>query len=253
MKELKLRKAAPFYRSADPKPLMWLGWGTIMLLLGRGWQYVFWATPWSAWWPWLGIILGLGGWWLSWRLLWGFSADVGLGVVGLILLVHLGWKVAEHGWRWVDALEHTLAWSTPLLLWGYWRRLPRRSYLARLAVAATFTGHGLFALGWPYATPPHFVFMTQSILGVSTNTALGLLRVAGSLDLLVSLAIFVPRVWRLALIYAVIWGSLTALARPMAYVTTESLLPDLHRWVMEMLWRLPHALVPLALWHETRR
>jgi hypothetical protein len=224
-----------------------------MLLLGRGWQYIFWATPWSTPGPWLGVVLGLGAGWLGWHLLRGRSANSWLGLVGLVLLAHLGWKVAEHGWRWVDAIEHTLAWSTPLLLWACLSNLSRWSLAAKLAIAATFTGHGLFALGWPYPTPAHFVFMTQSILGVDTDTALGFLRVAGSLDLVVSVAIFLPKVSRPALIYAVIWGSLTALARPMAYVAADSWLADLHRWAMEMLWRLPHALVPLALWYRGRR
>jgi hypothetical protein len=188
---------------------------------------------------------------LVWRQ--GEKMGLLLGLSAALLLLHLGWQVALHGWRWVDALEHTLAWSTPLLLWAVYRGIAGWSLAAKVAVAATFTGHGLFALGWPYATPPHFFFMTQSILGVSQESARVILQVAGTFDLVVSIGTFVPQIARLALLYAVFWGSLTALARPLAYVELESLLPDLHRWLMECIWRLPHALVPLALFHHGKK
>jgi len=232
--------------------LRWLTLGTALMLLGRAWQYAFWESPWSEMVAWLGPILGLAAVLLAATLVWQRPSTPLLWLAAWLLLWQVGAKVADHGWRWVDGLEHTLAWSTPLLLWAARQSLSRWSLAAKVAVAATFTGHGLFALGWPYPTPPHFVFMTQSILGVTQETALGFLRLAGSLDLVVSVAMFLPQTSRLALAYAVFWGSLTALARPLAYVATESLLEDLHRWAMEMLWRLPHALVPGALWLQMR-
>lgn len=166
---------------------------------------------------------------------------------GLTLLGFMSWQVAYKGSPLPDWLEHTLSWSTPLLLWVALRQPTRWPLLAKMAIAATFTGHGLYALGWPAPTPPHFLFMTQQTLSLSVPDATALLRIAGGLDLLVSLGLFLPRVSRLALGYAVLWGSLTALARPVAYVALETVGPDLHRWAMELVWRMPHALVPLAL------
>jgi hypothetical protein len=164
-----------------------------------------------------------------------------------MLLAQMLLQVATQGFRLPDLMEHTLGWASPWLLLLAASGHQAWPLLARIAVALTFTGHGLFALGWPWPLPPHFGYMTTRITGLTPEGAQWLLRLAGSLDLLVSVGIFMPRLAKPALVYAIIWGGLTALARPTAYVLWPSFWPDLHRWGMEMAWRLPHALVPLAI------
>ena len=54
---------------------------------------------------------------------------------------------------------------------------------------------------------------------------------------------------RSAIIYMIVWGALTAIARPLGQPAT-SFLERLIVWGPEGLWRLSHALVPLWLWRR---
>jgi len=117
---------------------------------------------------------------------------------------------------------------------------------AVIAFVMTFAGHGSFALNlWP--TPATFYAMTTVILGVEYETAQWLLRAAGVLDFLVCLGIFIPWVRRPCVLYAAVWGLLTALARPVSGMAT-----DLNYWgadlyLHEAVLRAPHVLIPLYL------
>ncbi|MEM9379344.1 MAG: hypothetical protein AAGB93_05280 [Planctomycetota bacterium] len=118
--------------------------------------------------------------------------------------------------------------------------------VARVAVVSVFAGHGVYALGlWP--TPATFHGMTSLILGTGHEATTALLRGVGALDLLVCLGLFFPGTRRSAALYAAAWGTLTALARPVAGMST-----GLHHWgadqfLHEAVLRAPHALLPLFL------
>ncbi len=248
--------AAVASSGGSPWSITWLRWAVISLLIGRIWQYFFWLTPYHDWgegWSWQ---VGAGLFLLVAAVLVGSRQRRGLLVVlaisSLILLGQAlsGW--VAHRYEFPHLIEHSLAWSSPLLLGlALWRPGHRPSW-ARIAVGLTFTGHGLYALGWPYPTPPHFQYMTQTLLGAEAGEAQLFLRIAGGLDLLIAVGIFLPQVAQPLLLYACCWGLATAWARPLAYVALDSWGEDLHRWGMEMVFRLPHSLVPLALWWEAR-
>lgn len=124
----------------------------------------------------------------------------------------------------------------------------RLVFLMKIAIALTFTCHGLYAIGF-YPRPGLFVDMTINILRVSEETAVLFLKIAGILDFALSILIFVPRFAKPALIYAIIWGSLTALARIVANFYWSNLEHTFGFWFWESLYRVPHALVPfLALY-----
>jgi hypothetical protein len=117
--------------------------------------------------------------------------------------------------------------------------------LGRLAIAGTFIGHGLYAMGY-YPVPGNFVDMVIIHLGVGESTARQLLFGMGCLDLFVAAGMVLPfRFARPFLVYAMVWGGITALARfRFGFDMTQS---DFGAtwFVPEILWRAPHAALPL--------
>ena len=117
---------------------------------------------------------------------------------------------------------------------------------AIVAVIMTFAGHGCYAFGlWP--TPGTFYAMTSVILGVEYETANTILRVAGILDFLVCFAILLPWTRRSAALYAATWGFLTAIARPVAGMSTSLYYCGADLYLHESILRAPHFMIPLYL------
>jgi hypothetical protein len=118
--------------------------------------------------------------------------------------------------------------------------------LAEICVALTFIGHGLFALGWPYAVPSHFIDMFVSFVGTTESLSRQILLVIGLLDVLVGLSLFFKIRSTAILSWAIVWGGVTALARTATMVMPNSLENNLY-WLTESAVRLPHMLLPLAV------
>lgn len=258
--------------------------GATALFLGRAWQHWFWDTPYRALlWDehWVGpIVKKFGGTWdayaasaatdriiqwsiesLGWFYLLCALAAILIrrfpragggfmiaGSAGLIVLSALYYK--EQFFYIGQLLEYTLQWSFPLILWYFVRNrgFDRPLFLAlRVAVALTFTCHGLYAVGF-YPVPGQFVSMTMNILGLGNAEAVQFLRVAGILDFIVSAVLFIPdnKVRKAALVYCVFWGAATSFARVGAFVHWADFWHDLHQWLLETLYRFPHFMGPLA-------
>lgn len=174
---------------------------------------------------------------------------IGLGSVWLIFLSWLYFK--EHFNQAGLFIEYALQWGTPLLLLmavsrTQWTRTWRLG--AALAAALTFIGHGLYAIGW-YPRPGYFVQMTLNITGWSEANSIRFLAWAGALDFLAALALFVPlvRVRMVGAAYMVFWGAATAIARLWAHWIPGMAWEVLAQWLHQVIYRLPHALVPLIL------
>jgi hypothetical protein len=170
-----------------------------------------------------------------------------LGVLQLLFLTFLYWK--EHFFIIAQLIEYSLQWSTPLFLL-YWiikgETASRMFFWLKLAIALTFVGHGFYALGW-HPRPAHFLTMMMWLPGVTEARAADLLWIAGVLDLVVAVLIFLPRVRLPALAYAAAWGLITALARVLTHLTPAEDAYGLIPWAFETLVRLPHGLLPLLL------
>ncbi len=125
---------------------------------------------------------------------------------------------------------------------------------AIIAVIMTFSGHGCYALGlWP--TPGNFYAMTTLILEVEYPTAQNLLRTAGVLDFFVCVGICIPFLRRGTVLYAAVWGFLTAIARPVAGMSWGLNYWGADQYLHEALLRAPHFLIPLYLfflWRQPR-
>ncbi len=158
--------------------------------------------------------------------------------------------------------EYALQFGSPFFLLVFYRQKgvvgPSYRFWMKVAIALTFTCHGLFALGW-VPTPGYFVEMVMNITGLDQSQSLAFLKVAGILDTVLSVMLFLPWRWSVlsALAYAVFWGLATTAARVWSYSYVMGWDDLLLRWLHESIMRLPHFLVPLflllLLWKEWRR
>ena len=127
-------------------------------------------------------------------------------------------------------------------------------FMAILAFIMTFAGHGSYALGlWP--TPGNFYAMTSLILHVDYPTAKAIILAAGVLDLMVCIGILIPFLRRSSAMYGVVWGFLTALARPVAGMSFSLYYWGADQFLHEAALRAPHFLIPLYLfflWYNSR-
>lgn len=147
--------------------------------------------------------------------------------------------------------EYALQWMSPLFLsWYVFQPLPttRLILLMKIALAVTFVCHGLYAVGY-YPVPGSFQTMLMRIFPLTEIQTLAVLKVAGLLDFVLSILILLPhrKIVLTALGYATIWGLLTALARPVAHFYPQFWLDSLAQWTPELLFRVPHFIIPAWL------
>ena len=187
-----------------------------------------------------------------------------LGTFFLLLHTFLDWK--DHWFRLAQLLEHAIQVVTPLLILYVGKRglvttkpgtrltfrAPTPNDVAQLllyckiAIALTFASHGLFALS-VYPIPGNFIDMVISITGLGEGAVRSLLLVAGVLDLVIAVGVFLPRRFaRPVLYYATFWGLATALARLLAGFQWGDPLLSLHNYGYQVIYRLPHGLLPLV-------
>lgn len=178
-----------------------------------------------------------------------------LGGFSLILLAALYCK--EKFFHLGQFLEYTLQWSSPFfLIWLHKNQdiTSKTMQLMKIAVALTFICHGLYAIGY-YPRPAGFMEMTMSILPLNDGEAVRFLQIAGILDFVAGVLIFLPgRVGMGAITYCLIWGFLTTIARIWAHFYPDFLENLLMQWVHESVYRFPHFLIPMAilLWQLNR-
>ena len=174
-------------------------------------------------------------------------AGIALLVASVLLTILALLHYKEHFYHLGQLFEFTIQVVAPILLYREIFQKSSRSktlLIAKCAIALTFTCHGLYALGF-YPQPGNFVDMMISGFGVDEPTAIRLLQVAGIMDIVISVSLFIPRLQRPALWYAVIWGLLTALARTTTGVYDGIFWASLNQSLPLTLYRLPHGLIPL--------
>ena len=102
----------------------------------------------------------------------------------------------------------------------------------RIALCGEFLGHGWYA----WRAEPSFQALLMGATGLSAAWAERLLPLIGCVDFVVALAALIKPL-RVILLYAVVWGFATALARPVSGET--EIWAFIERW--------PNCAVPLAL------
>lgn len=258
---------------------------TITVFAGRAYQHLFWDAPyreilwdpyWSGWfvksilgmsWDEFArnpavdaavrkVVIGMGGFYLVCAVGAVFVRKLGrwgrtLMLTGSLALIFLAVAYTKaRFYHFGQFFEYALQFSSPLfLIYMLKNGITSRLFLwMKIAIALTFTCHGLYAIGY-YPVSGLFMSMTLHILGTDASQTMLFLRTAGILDFVVSVGIFLPsRFSRWLLLYAVFWGGATALARIVGNFYWQFPLDCLHQWVYESVYRFPHFLIPAALW-----
>ncbi|TYP72757.1 hypothetical protein [Aquimarina intermedia] len=174
-----------------------------------------------------------------------FTTIIFSGGCSLVLLSILLTK--EKFYHTAQFFEHTIQFGLPFLLLYYRSKSVDKKmflFLLNLSIAITFFSHGLYAFGF-YPVPGTFVDMVIQILGTDETMSIHLLYIAGILDFAIAILIFVPKTALYILLYAVIWGFLTAMARIVASIDFIFFWQSLHQNLYETIYRLPHGIVPL--------
>ncbi len=181
-------------------------------------------------------------------------------VLGTLNLVWISWANWLNSGRGIgQLLEHASQFFAPMFLFmavrsdSGWSK--ETDGVVKRCIGLTFFCHGLFAYGFishiwilHHQTPAHYVLLVQNCLGIENIIAAAkLLRSIGIVDFIVAICIFFPYARVPALIYMVLWGFITALARPWAFFQVDSAISTLNRWIPEFLERTPHFLLPLLL------
>lgn len=165
----------------------------------------------------------------------------------LFILALLCWK--EKYFYFGELIEYSLQIVCPFLLYVLIYRNPKPLNVIRamqVAIALTFVGHGLYALGY-YPVPGNFQQMMVNFFGVNETTARQMLFWAGFIDIVIAIGIFVPRLQIPMLAYAAFWGFVTAFARLVANYDAHIPLYSLNLWLFEVLCRIPNGGLPLLL------
>lgn len=147
-------------------------------------------------------------------------------------------------------LEHITQCCSPLFFLYYlskgWDM--KLVLMMKTALSITFISHGIYALGL-LPVPVHFMEMTMELMNLDENAARLFLTIAGIMDFLVAIMIFLPKkISQSALIYMTVWALLTTFARlfyPLA--STEISLALLGIGLSETIFRFPHFLITIVL------
>ncbi len=182
-----------------------------------------------------------------------------MGAASLFLLASLYAK--DRFFQAAQLLEYALQFSTPVFLIILYKQQAvsqRLIFAMKIAIALTFTCHGMYAIGFGNAQRSvEFMNMTMSILHVSERGAVYFLKTVGILDIIASILIFLPfRIAVVALWYCVGWGMLTCIARMWSHFYLENWQGTLLQWLHESVYRFPHFLIPLfvvlVIWYWRR-
>jgi hypothetical protein len=164
--------------------------------------------------------------------------------------------------RWVGvdydfgmAIEHSLQMFAPVALYfalSFPKRIRAVAIGIAIATAFTFTGHGFYAAGI-HPVPLSYQTMTMKLLGTGGEATLHFLLIAGWLDIIAAIALFIAPLRRAALLYCIGWGLLTALARVVSHFSFSASGWALDPWLAETLVRSSHWMMPLLLLGLLRR
>lgn len=84
-------------------------------------------------------------------------------------------------------------------------------WVLRVSLFGEFLGHGIFAI----QLKKRFLEMLTAMTGITGDLANTLMKIVGTFDVIVAFFAIIKPI-RIILIYATVWGFLTALARPIA-------------------------------------
>lgn len=197
------------------------------------------------------LLAGLGGI-LSWGGLYVSVAGRGMWPRRALRLLTGGlvaWGIVtfiQENWAIQNFLEHALLMGAPMVLAMRWSEGGKEAavQLALFLSAATFLGHGVYALGYGRDST-NFIEMVTALTGLDERGADIFLLAAGVLDVAAAVTVVMGRWFRIALWYMVIWGLVTALARLFFYISPTDFWGTFAIGLAACGYRLVHGLAPL--------
>tara|TARA_B100000809_G_scaffold118758_1_gene117043 strand:+ start:3284 stop:4153 length:870 start_codon:yes stop_codon:yes gene_type:complete len=174
---------------------------------------------------------------------------LGLGGFSLLLLAILLSK--SKFFHLAMFFEHAIQFGTPFVLLYLLKTkgdFSKITFSLKIITALTFASHGMYALGLYYPLPGNFVTMTLNILPITEDITKQFLFTAGILDFIVVVFIFIPKLQKIGLIYAVIWGVGTAFARIASGLSYDVSFSIIHQYLYTTIYRIPHGLIPLLIY-----
>ncbi|MFD0962636.1 hypothetical protein [Pseudofulvibacter geojedonensis] len=171
--------------------------------------------------------------------------------ISLIILALLQTK--EKFYHLAMFFEHSIQFSLPFLLIYFTKT---NNYLSftwylKTIIALTFTCHGLYAIGCIYPLPANFVTMSLNTLPLTETQVKYFLFIAGILDFIIAIGIFIPKLYKPILMYAIFWGSITAIARIASGLTYDVSINIFHQYLYQTIYRVPHGIAPIILLYLT--
>lgn len=112
------------------------------------------------------------------------------------------------------------------------KNIKKIEWVLRIGLFGEFLGHGIFAL----QLKQRFLEMLTAFTTITGNAATKIMYVIGAMDIAVAIFAILKPI-RIVLIYATIWGFMTALARPIA---GDPIWDFIERWAN---WAVPLALL----------
>jgi hypothetical protein len=170
------------------------------------------------------------------------ASGIGLIFLAVLLTITKNYKLGQF-------IEYSIQFTSPFLLLSFikykWIQ-QNLLFILKLLIALTFVGHGLYAIGY-YPVPGYFVDMVIRIFKCSESFARTFLTIAGILDMMLAIGLFLPNksIVKYCLLWAVIWGFSTAIARVVGNYYPDFIMRSLHQTIYEMAYRLPHGLLPV--------
>ncbi len=174
-----------------------------------------------------------------------------LGLALFLFLVFGICMIKDKNYDVLQLFELSMQFAAPLLL--YFNadlesiRNKKNLLFLKVSVALAFIPHGIFAMGLVFI-PGHFLDMTIKILGINESQATNFLFVAGLIDIVFSVLIFIPKISKYIILYLIFWGFTTAVARLVSGFNGNFILSSFHNFTYLVIFRLSHGIVPLLIY-----
>ena len=168
-------------------------------------------------------------------------------IPSLILFINTLGSFVKANYVFEQIVEHFSQFGLPLLfILSFSKSVNYKNLIqwTMIIMALTFIGHGLFAVGLHFQ-PDNFINMTMTILKIDTLQSTTFLIIMGLLDFIFTIGIFFKATRKISLIYMIIWGLLTALART-AFVYNETA-DIIMQHIPQTILRLPNSILPLMI------
>lgn len=127
----------------------------------------------------------------------------------------------------------------------------KKTLFLKVIIGITFFAHGLYAIGY-YPIPANFIQMVILVFHCSNQDAILLLKVAGILDFIFAIAIFIPALAKPFLFYGIIWGFFTSFARIYTNFYMDFAFTTLSFWFYEFIVRSPHYIIPYVIYKQLK-